>query len=252
MSTEETTPETKRGSTKPLLIGILVVAALVIAGYVFGFKNIGTSLQGLLISALTWIESLGFWGPVMFSLIYIVACVLFIPGSLLTLGAGVLFGVVKGSIYVSIASTLGASACFLIGRYLARDAISKKTAGNATFTAIDEAVGDEGWKVVGLTRLSPVFPFNLLNYGFGLTRVKFRDYILASWIGMMPGTVMYVYIGSLAGDLATLGAGGERAKTTGEWAIQIIGFVATVVVTVYVTKLAKAALAKKVANENAV
>ena len=239
-------------SRKPLLITLVLAGVLITAGAIFGFENIGPGLRDLLVSSLEWIEGLGVWGPIMFILIYVAACVLFIPGSLLTLGAGVLFGVVRGSIYVSIASTIGATACFLIGRYLARDAISKRTAGNPKFAAIDEAVAKEGWKIVGLTRLSPVFPFNLLNYGFGLTRVSLRDYVLASWIGMMPGTVMYVYLGSLAGDLATLGAGDAPPKSGAEWAIQLIGFAATVAVTVYVTRIAKRALAERVENEDAV
>ncbi len=158
--------------------------------------------QALLRQALDLIAGLGPWGPVMFVLLYIVATVFFLPGSILTLGAGFVFGVIKGAILVSIAATLGATAAFLVGRYLARDWVAKKIEGNVRFKAIDEAVAREGWKIVGLTRLSPVFPFNLLNYAFGLTRVSLRDYFFASWIGMMPGTLMYVYLGSLAGDLA--------------------------------------------------
>ena len=166
---------------------------------------------------------------------------LFIPGSVLTLGAGAIFGVVWGSVYVSISSTLAATCAFLVGRYLARDAIERKIKGNKRFDAIDKAVAGEGWKIVGLTRLSPVFPFTLLNYAFGLTQVKLRDYMLASWIGMMPGTIMYVYLGSLA-QAAT----GERERTTGEWVLYGVGLLATVVVTVFVTRVAKKALAKKI------
>jgi len=139
-------------------------------------------------------------GAALFCFVYIAACVFFIPGALLTLGAGAIFGVIKGSILVSIASTLGAGLAFLVGRYFARDWVSKKIEGNEKFAAIDGAVANEGWKIVGLTRLSPVFPFNLLNYAFGLTSVAFKDYFLASWIGMMPGTVMYVYVGSPAAN----------------------------------------------------
>lgn len=188
---------------------------------------------------------LGGWGPFIFIAIYIAACVLFIPGSILTLGAGVLFGVVKGSLIVSVAATLGATCAFLVGRYFAREWVAKKIEGNPKFKAIDEAVAREGWKIVGLVRLSPIFPFNLLNYAFGLTKVSLRDYFLASWIGMMPGTVMYVYIGSLAGDLASLGAGG-RSRTGAEWTLYVVGLIATVAVTVYVTRLARKALEKKV------
>ncbi|MGH7415193.1 MAG: TVP38/TMEM64 family protein [Candidatus Rokuibacteriota bacterium] len=201
----------------------------------------------LLTSALDWIRGLGAWGPAVFIVLYVLATVLFLPGSVLTLGAGVVFGVIKGSVIVSISATLGATAAFLVGRYLARGWVARRIEGNARFKAIDAAVAREGWKIVGLTRLSPVFPFNLLNYAFGVTRVSLRDYLLASWIGMMPGTVMYVYLGSLAGDLAALGAG-RRARTPAEWGFYVVGLLATVAVTVYVTRLARAALARRVAE----
>ncbi len=197
-----------------------------------------------LIKALDWVSGLGIWGPVIFILIYIIATVLFIPGSILTLGAGVVFGVVKGSVIVSISATLGATAAFLVGRYLARDWVAGKIAGNRKFSQMDEAVAREGWKIVGLTRLSPVFPFVFLNYAYGLTKVSLRDFFFASWVGMIPGTVMYVYIGSLAGDIARLGAGG-RTRTAGEWVLHGAGFLATVAVTVILTRIARAALGKK-------
>src|SRR5205814_8970194 len=126
------------------------------------------------------------------------------------------------------------------GRYLARDAIARKIEKNEKFAAIDRAVADERWKIVFLTRLSPVFPFTLLNYAFGLTRVRLSHYELASWIGMMPGTVMYVYLGSLV----NVGAG-HRQRTTGEWVLYGIGLLATITVTVFVTRVARKALAKE-------
>jgi len=212
---------------------IALIAAVIVAFKVFNG-------QELLKQAIDWVEQLGPWGPITFIAIYLVATVLFIPASALTLGSGAVFGLVWGSVYVSIAATLSATCAFLIGRYLARDAIARKIEGNERFAAIDKAVAGQGWKIVGLMRLSPVFPFTLLNYAFGLTQVKLRDYVLASWIGMMPGTVMYVYIGSLA-QAAT----GERERTTGEWVLYGVGLLATVVVTVFVTRVAKKALAEK-------
>ena len=198
-------------------------------------------VQDLLKSALDWIGKLGPWGPVIFVGIYIVATVFFIPGSVLTLGAGAVFGVGLGSVCVSISATLGATAAFLVGRYLARDAIARKIERNEKFAAIDRAVADEGWKIVFLTRLSPVFPFTLLNYAFGLTRVKLSHYVLASWLGMIPGTVMYVYLGSLV----NVGAG-HRQRTTGEWVLYGVGLLATIVVTIFVTRVARKALEKKI------
>jgi uncharacterized membrane protein YdjX (TVP38/TMEM64 family) len=220
---------------KKILVA-LVALAVVVALFTF-------DVRALLRDALAGLESLGPWGPVIFVLLYIVAAVLFVPGSALTLGAGALFGVGLGSVLVSVGATLGATAAFLVGRYLARDWVAKKIEGNAAFAAIDRAVASEGWKIVGLTRLSPAFPFTLLNYAFGLTRVSLRDYVLASWIGMMPGTVMFVYLGSLA-----KAATGERTRTTGEWALYGVGLLATVVVTIFVTRIAKQALAKKITS----
>ncbi len=218
-----------------LLIGCVLVLARYLGGQVF------------LRTALRWIRDLGPWGAAIFVGLYVLATVSFLPGSILTLGAGAVFGVVRGAILVSIASTLGATAAFLVGRYLARGWVSERIEGNATFKAIDEAVAREGWKIVGLTRLSPGFPFNLLNYAFGATRVSPSDYVLASWIGMMPGTLMYVYIGSLAGSLASLGAA-QGARTPVEWALYAVGLLATVAVTVSVTRIARAALHARIAH----
>jgi uncharacterized membrane protein YdjX (TVP38/TMEM64 family) len=197
---------------------------------------------------LGWISGLGSLGPLIFIGLYIVVCVLLLPGSIPTLGAGVVFGVVKGTVAVSIGSTLGATCAFLIGRYLARNWVSGKIAGNEKFRAIDEAVRSQGWKIVLLTRLSPVFPFNLLNYAFGLTRVRLMHYFVASWVGMIPGTIMFVYAGSLAGDLAKLGTG-ERTRTTGEWILYGVGLLATIAVTVFVTRIARKALARRIPLE---
>ncbi|MBF6560562.1 MAG: TVP38/TMEM64 family protein [Candidatus Binataceae bacterium] len=193
---------------------------------------------------LEWIASLGALAPIVFIIAYIVACVLFIPGAIMTISGGAIFGVVRGSIYVSIGATIGATMAFLIGRYFAREWVAAKLAGNRTFSAIDEAVGREGWKIVGLTRLSPLFPFVLLNYAYGLTRVRLRDYVLASWIGMIPGGVMYVYIGSLAGDLAGLGRATTK-RPSGFWILNLVGLAATVAVALYAARIARRALAER-------
>jgi uncharacterized membrane protein YdjX (TVP38/TMEM64 family) len=226
--------------TKRILIALIIISAAA----AFIFLDIKETFR----SALLWIENQGNVGIAAFCAIYILACVLLIPGSILTLGAGAIFGVLRGSIIVSLASTTGAAAAFFAGRYLAREWVSGKVIGNARFAAIDNAVADEGWKIVGLTRLSPVFPFNLLNYAFGLTKVKPVEYIAASWIGMMPGTVMYVYMGSLAGDLATLGTGSTE-KTPAQWVLTIVGFIATVLVTALITRKARKALSGRLMDE---
>ncbi len=221
-------------------VGLLVVAvlALVVATRTFDIPELFRQL-------LDWVDRLGPAGVLAFVGIYVAAAVLFIPGSILTLGAGVIFGVFKGTAIVIVSATLGAAAAFLVGRYLARDWVKRKIEGNRRFQAVDEAVAAEGWKIVGLIRLSPLFPYNLLNYTFGLTRVSLRDYTLASFVGMLPGTVMYVYIGSLAGDLAMIAAG-EQTRSNLEWAAYIAGLAVTVAVSLYVTRLARRALAQKV------
>ncbi|WP_375513441.1 TVP38/TMEM64 family protein [uncultured Nostoc sp.] len=204
--------------------------------------------QAILRDALQGIDSLGTVGAMSttgyayaFIALYIIATVAFFPGSILTLGAGVIFGTVWGSLYVFIGATLGATAAFLVGRYLARGWVARKIAENKKFAAIDQAVGKEGLKIVLLTRLSPIFPFNLLNYAFGITGVSLQDYFIGS-VGMIPGTIMYVYIGSLVGNLAMIGTEAQPTNPTLQWAIRILGLIATVTVTVYVTRIARKAL----------
>lgn len=238
---EETAPQSKKHSAKAkwVLLGLALLGIVVLSRIV--------DLPGILRAAMEWIAGLGFLGAALFVALYVAACVFFLPGSIITLGGGAVYGVLWGTLLVSLASTLGATAAFLVGRYLARGWVAERVAGNEKFAAIDEAVAREGWKIVGLTRLSPVFPFNLLNYAFGLTRVSLKDYVLASWIGMLPGTLMYVYIGSLAGSLATLGAE-EHTRGATEWALYGVGLLATVAVTVVVTRIARDALRKRVAS----
>lgn len=221
---------------------LLVLAlALLAAGY---FLEVPRYLRQL----LDWIDSIGAIGPIVFVVLYILVTVLLVPGSILTLGAGALFGVLWGTIYVSVGSTLGATAAFLVGRYFMRDWVAAKIAKSERFSAVDEAIGREGGKIVFLLRLSPIFPYNFSNYAFALTKVSVGSYMLASWIGMIPGTIMYVYIGSLIESLAALGAEG-RARTTAEWILYGVGLVATVTVTVYVTRLARRAIQERVGEE---
>ncbi|MEM9213464.1 MAG: TVP38/TMEM64 family protein [Cyanobacteria bacterium P01_F01_bin.150] len=208
----------------------------------------GFSIQGLIQNTLTQIDSLGPWGPIALIAVYVVATVAFISGGLLTLGAGALFGLWKGAICAFIGASLGATAAFLVGRYLARGWVAKKIEGNATFSAIDSAVGDEGLKIVSLTRLSPVFPFVLLNYAFGITSVSLRDYVLG-FIGMIPGTFLYTYLGAAAGNLAQVFAGGGGDKSLAEWLLFGVGIVATFIVTVIITRIARKALDEKLTEQ---
>jgi len=187
------------------------------------------------------VERSGVWGPIVFVLGYAAATVAFVPGSVLTLAAGAIFGLAKGTVYVLVAATLGSSAAFLVARYIARGAVEQRVRSNPRFAAIDRAVAADGRRFVFLLRLSPVFPFNLLNYALGLTSVRFADYLVAS-LGMIPGTLLYVYYGKLAGDLATVAGGAGVEKGAGYWAVLILGLVATVGATMLVTRASRRAL----------
>lgn len=228
-----TSPIPRKSAFRFVLIAIVI--ATILAGILL------LPIRQYLVDALEWTQSLGAWGPLFVALFYIVACVLLLPGSVLTLGAGFLFGVPVGLLSAWTGATLGACAAFLVGRTLARDWVARKVSGNPKFTAVDEAVGREGFKIVLLLRLSPVFPFNFLNYALGLTKVSFGKYAFASLIGMLPGGLMYVYFGSAARSLADVAAG----KGEGGWAGQVffwVGLVATIIVAGFVTRLAKRSL----------
>ena len=215
-----------------LVLAVAALAALIVLGRQAG---------GWVPRFAAWVQGLGAWGPAVFIAGYVLATIAFVPGVVLTLAAGAIFGLLEGIVYVFVAATLGASAAFLVGRYLARAAVERRLAANPRFAAIDRAVGAEGWKIIFLLRLSPVFPFNFLNYALGLTRVRFADYLTAS-VGMLPGTVLYVYSGKLIGDVSALAGGAAVEKGTGYWVVLILGLVATVAVTTVVTRTARRAL----------
>lgn len=188
-----------------------------------------------------WVQDQGFWGPALFVLGYAVATVAFVPGSLLTLAAGAVFGLGLGVVVVFAGASLGAAAAFLIARYLARPAVERRLAHHQRFAALDAAVGQAGRRIVFLLRLSPVFPFNLLNYALGLTRVGFGDYLLAS-VGMLPGTLLYVYYGKLAGDVAALAGGVQQPRGAEYWVVLVLGLAATLLVTLLIARMARQAI----------
>lgn len=194
--------------------------------------------------ALTgWIAGLGWWGPFLYGVIYVGATVLLIPGAVITIAAGALFGLWRGTLLVSLASTTGAALAFLLARSLARERVAHLAQHRPTFHAIDQAIGEGGWKIVALLRLSPAIPFNVQNYLYGLTPIGFWPYVLASWLAMLPGTFLYVYIGHLTG----VAVGGTRAYTPAKWGMLGVGLLATVVVTVYLTRLARQKLREQTA-----
>ena len=190
---------------------------------------------------LQGVQRAGPGGAVLFGLAYIPAALLFVPASVLTLGAGFVFGVAKGTVIVSLGSTAGAAAAFLVARTVGHDWVVARMAAWPALNAVGRAVESDAFKVVLLTRLSPLFPFNLLNYAFGLSSVPFGMYLLASWVGMLPGTIMYLYLGSAAQSVAAL-LSGELRRTPGQQVLFAVGLVATVAVTTLVTRTARRAL----------
>ena len=214
-----------------LLIGAAVVIALAAAGFLLPIGDWVKSLEG-------WISDLGALGVVAFVALYVIATVTLVPASAFTLLAGLAYGPWGFPLVVGSA-TLGACAAFLIGRHLARERVKKRVEDNDKLQAVDRAVEQEGWKIVGLLRLSPVFPFGLQNYFFGITEIGFLPYALATFVGIMPGTALYVYLGSIG----KAGGGGPA-----QWAFLIAGLVATAAVFWLVTRRARAALEEKTAD----
>lgn len=177
---------------------------------------------------------MGLWGAVLYGGVYLLAALLFVPGSILTIAAGALFGVLRGTVVVVLAANTAAAVAFLVARHLARARVERMARKSSKFKAIDSAVAEKGWQVVALMRLSPVIPFSLSNYLYGLTAVRFLPYVVASAAGMLPGTVLYVSLGAAGGAAA----GGE-GRSPAEWALLAAGLVATVVVTVILTRTAR-------------
>ena len=239
MNVAASTPGPSRASNvvKLLLVSV-AMAALLVAGRKAG---------GAIPQFAEWVAGLGPLGPLVFIVGYALAVVAFVPASLLTLAAGAIFGLGRGVVYVFCAATLGSSLAFLVSRYVARGAIEQRLAGNPSFAAIDKAVAAQGRRIVFLLRLSPAFPFTLLNYALGLTRVRFADYVTAS-VGMLPGTLLYVYYGKLAGDVAALAGGAAVQKDAGYYVVLGLGLVATIAVTTVVTRTARRALAEATAS----
>ncbi len=230
-------PDAPKGGRAGLVLKLLALAVIIALLVVYG-RRVSTRFGEF----AEYVEGLGEIGMLIFMGGYVIATVAFIPASLLTLAAGAIYGVLAGSILVFGAATTGSCAAFLISRYVARGAVEKRLAGNPRFAAIDRAIGERGFYITFLLRLSPIFPFNALNYGLGLTRVRFRDFALAS-VGMIPGTIIYTYYGAAAGTIASITS--DSQATTGGTAKLVFfvgGLVATIIVTVIITRAARRAL----------
>jgi uncharacterized membrane protein YdjX (TVP38/TMEM64 family) len=211
---------------------------------------VGREAPTLLPRFASWVASLGAWGPLAFIAGYSVAPVIFAPAFLLTIAAGAIFGFVKGVIYVMIGATIGATLAFLTGRYLARQFVEQLLHREPRLQIIDRAVERHGFRLVAMLRMSPAVPFVLLNYALGLSRIRLVDYVAAS-IGMLPVVAMYVYTGKLAGDLATLASGSVQPRGPLYYAMIGLGFVSTVGVTIFVTRIAKRAIEHEIAESRA-
>ena len=203
-----------------------------------------TDAREIVRGVLARIEGLGPWAPFWFILAYVGACLTFFPGVILTLGAGILFGVWWGTFYVSVGATIGACLAFLTSRYLARGWLTRKLGNHPKFRLVDEAVAREGWKVAGLMRLSPAFPFTPMNFVFGLTRIPLWQFFVVTYFSIWPMTALFAYLGSLIGDIAQLGT---RPVATGsmKWVVTGIGITTTIIVTAVVTRIARRYLAEK-------
>ncbi len=212
------------------VVTALVLVALVAAWFLL-------PVQAWLAAFTAWIGGLGAWGPLAYGAAYAVALVFLAPGGPLSIGAGLVFGF-WGVPVVLLGATLGAALAFLVSRYLLRDRVRRLIERRPALAAVDRAVADEGWRIVGLLRLSPLVPFNLQNYFFGVTQVGFWPYVAATAVGIAPGAVLYVYLGILG---RTTGDGAGPLK----WALVAAGLVATVVVAVLVGRKARAVLAAK-------
>jgi uncharacterized membrane protein YdjX (TVP38/TMEM64 family) len=224
-------------------IGRIAALTLIIIALFLAMRFL--PVQQWLRSFNDWVGQMGIVGIFIFIGVYALATVLLAPGSVLTIGAGFAFGMWKGFLAVSAASTLGAALAFLVARFIARERVAAIAQRNEKFREIDSAIGKQGAKLIFLLRLSPVIPFNLSNYLYGLTGVKFWPYVLASWIGMMPGTFLYVYVGTAGKAAVSAAASGETVQHGWQyWTLTTVGLAVTIIVTFWVTKIARDALRK--------
>jgi uncharacterized membrane protein YdjX (TVP38/TMEM64 family) len=225
---------------KPILLAIMVVTMLVAIALL--------PVSEWLALGIVWIEARRALAWFVYLATYIIATVLVVPVSILTLAAGYLFGFPLGVVLASVGSILGASGAFLVGRFFIRDWVAKRIADLPRFRALDQATRHEGFLIVFLTRLSPLFPFNLINYGLALTSVRFRDYFFASWLGMLPVTTLYTYVGSVAKNLTDLTSGGLQGSGFSRTLV-LVGLAASAVLTVLVTRKATRTLSQHLARE---
>lgn len=205
---------------------------------------LGRHFAGDVAGLIDGIGRLGVWAPVAFIAIYAVATVAFVPGLVLTLAGGALFGVVLGTVYVFTGAVLGTLGAFLVARHIARPLVARRIGRDPRFERIDRSIAQRGLRIVVLLRLSPVIPFNMLNYALGLTRVRLRDYVIAS-VGMLPATIAYVYSGWLAADVAAGVARRGTGNALADYGLLVVGLMATLAAAITIAQIARNALARE-------
>lgn len=223
--------ENSENSRFPIRTVLMVAAAMAVVFLLFRYLPLAEWMQQFQV----WVQDLGPLGYLVYALTYAVCVVFFVPASILTLGAGALYGLAGGVGVVLLGANLGSALSFMLARSFLRERIEKMTAGNPRFEALDRAIAKEGAKIVLLVRLAPVFPFTYSNYAFGLTGVRPSLYILATLVGMLPGTIGYVYVGTAA-------AGAATGSSTASIVLNVLGAAATMAVTVFVARLASRAI----------
>ncbi len=228
-----------------LPIPILILLA-VIAGFTLG--TLDQTLADWAARLLTYVRGLGAWGPVVIVVTMMVVCVTSLPGAPLTLGCGFLFGVWKGTLIATAGATLGASAAYVLGRTFARNWVKRSISRRARFARLDRATQHHGFMIVLLSRLSPLFPFNLLNYAFSVTAVKFRDYFFATMIGVIPACFVWVYMGTFMKTIAEVATGKVDPSTVKPWVL-VLSLVITLIAMVVLAYVAKKMLARALAEE---
>jgi len=225
------------------LSACIILVAILTGSFIY------LDVQSHIVRLFDWLDELGGWAPTIFIIFDVLVVVFLVPGFILTLGAGFLFGVLKGTLYVIVATTIGAAIAFLIARHFFGDGISNYLLSHPKLKLINDEFTPEGWKIVLLTRLVPFFPFKLSNYFFGLTKFSLRHFVLGTFFGIMPITLTNVYLGSLAADLATLSEHTLPRSPIG-WTLYGIGFIVTIIGLVYITRLAHKALDKHISKDD--
>jgi uncharacterized membrane protein YdjX (TVP38/TMEM64 family) len=212
--------------SKWILVLVIVIALSILAKML--------PIRSWIASLIDWVQQLGPVGVIVFIAAYAIATVLFLPGWIFTVSAGLVYGIVRGTAIALTGATIGATLAFLVARYFLRENVEQ-------FARIDDAIGINGWKIIGLLRLSPLIPFNFSNYFYGITSVSLGAYVAISAIGMLPGTLLYAYLGAIGKAGVTSGA---SPHSKWQYVFLGIGLIATIAVTILVSRIARSALRK--------